>query len=157
GLRQAVRDQLAGFVTDGKGAQLQTFVRNNAGALNAVFTPAEVENLHGLAAALKGAPKARNPLMLDLIAGALGGHFGGLPGFSASSALTHAIQTLRARGIERVDQLVNEAIADPELGRALRAKAPEHRGGTTALDVGVVARAKAIERALARSALIAPK
>ena len=33
GLRQAVRDHIAQFVTDGKATQLQTFLRKNAGAL----------------------------------------------------------------------------------------------------------------------------
>ncbi|KRA62161.1 hypothetical protein ASD89_24060 [Caulobacter sp. Root656] len=160
GLRQAVADFITGKLignteagTSGtaqiKADAYQTFFRQNRGALNLVFKPAEVEMMDAVArdiqrakrsenavrmpgnsntaqdvlGATKGRPLPGGKTILDALGagvGSLGGPFGAIGGFLSA----HLLQNLRAAGIARVDELVTTAMLHPEIARELLRKAP---------------------------------
>jgi hypothetical protein len=137
-----------------KADAFQTFIKQNEGALKQIFTDEEVNSMKAIAADLKRAnrtiaavklpgqsntaqdltavrkaePKERASLLNKMIAGGASGFaLHSLPGAAigaASAAGQHVISSLRAAGIEKVDDLVKEAMLHPDIAKALLAKAP---------------------------------
>lgn len=142
----------ASGVTGLKADAFQTFMRKNQAALGNVFTARELDNLNAVAADIQRAKRtetaiklpaqsntaqdltalARRPRasglvgksVLDAIGGAGGFAVHGPIGMAAGAVGAHALQALREQGVQRVDDLLTQAMLHPEVARALMAKAP---------------------------------
>lgn len=135
-----------------KADAFQSFVKQNRIALNSIFKPAEVQNIEAIAADINRAKRSENAIKLpggsntaqdltgvrthdrqaspaarrfiDIVAAGIGSHFAGPAGLWLGGFGADAIQSLRAAGIDRVDQLVTKAMLDPRVAKELLAKVP---------------------------------
>jgi hypothetical protein len=134
-----------------KADQFQTFMKKAKPALRLIFDQDEVSNLEAIAADIQrakrsenavrlaggsntaqdliGATKGRSNSLLDRLVTAAGGLVGleahGWAGALAGLVGTEVVQALRRAGIDRVDQLITEAMLNPDIGRRLLLKAPK--------------------------------
>lgn len=180
GVAQIKADAFQSFVRKNSGALRQVFSNDEMANLHAIAADIQrakrsenalrlpggsntAQDGHALSKAEQTAKTNHSKSMLDLIGAALGGLLGShggpmaaIEGSALGGSAAHVLQTtiegMQAKGIARVDQLVNRALLDPGLARSLLAKAPVHRPGTTAVETGWVVRSKAIQRALAAGA-----
>lgn len=128
----------------------QTFVKETRAVLNLVFEPEEIRNIEAIAQDINRSKRSENAVklpgspntapdlaalqksgafkagktLLDALAGGIGATLGG--GFGAVGGVisAHLLQSLRAAGIARVDELVTMAMLHPEIARELLKKAP---------------------------------
>jgi hypothetical protein len=135
-----------------KADAFQSFVKQNRIALNAVFKPEEVANIEAIAADINRAKRSENAIKLpggsntaqditgvrthdqqsspatrrfiDILGAGIGAHFGGPVGTFLGGFGADAIQSLRAAGVDRVDQLVTKAMLNPSVAKQLLSKAP---------------------------------
>ena len=141
-----------------KSDQFQTFVKQNKPALRAVFSEDELGTMQAVADDLQRANRsiaavklpggsntaqdtfavgkhdtAGSALMKIVLASGggagIGGILGGPIGGTAAAIGTGTVQALRQAGLQKVDDLVRDAMLDPTIARALLAKAPA-RGDT---------------------------
>ena len=163
GLRQAVADHIAQrFVgnpdASGVGAlngdSFQTFVGKNRGALSQVFTSQEMANLDAIgadiqrsrsAASLKagsnqiaqGVGHVAAHTAFDMVAAMMGHHFGGEMGSGLAVGASEALQAIRSAGVARIDQVVSQALLNPEVARRLLTKVPNDPHGQMRVLSGV--------------------
>jgi hypothetical protein len=135
-----------------KSDQFQTFVRQNRGALSQVFSPEEMATLDRISADLKRANRSTtavklpggsntaqdlhgmqahdpNATVLDrVISEASAAAAGAAVGHAAGAGLgwmgAKVANAFRASGLKKADDLVSEAMLNPELARDLLRKAP---------------------------------
>lgn len=140
-----------------KADAFQTFMRQNRAALSTVFSPKEIANMETVAADIKQAKRSENAVRLpggsntaqdvygmvrnsrqtpsylkaiiDIAGAGAGSVFGGPVGAFIAGIGAHALQEMRAAGIDRVDQLVTRAMLDPDIARELRRKVPPPKSG----------------------------
>lgn len=142
----------ASGLTGLKSDQFQTFVRKNAGVLGQVFSPDEVANLGAIAADLQRSQRTLNATRLPgqsntaqdwyktqaklaethqsslfsklWKAGLAGGELGVTGAISSmvSTVGAHVAQSMRAAGLKNVDDIVREALLNPEFAKALLMK-----------------------------------
>lgn len=147
--RKAVGNELAGQTesTFLKSDTFQTFVKRNDAALSEVFSPEEMDNLRAIAADLQRSNRSVTAAKLpgspgtasDLIgagksAAAAGEHRGSLLGYILALAGEHVTgsvapfvgligakvgSAIRNAGLAKADDLVTEALLNPELARTL--------------------------------------
>lgn len=157
-----------------KSDMFQSFLKNNRAALGQVFDPKEMESLQAiaddlhranrsvtaiklpggsntaqdiLAASKSGAaPSKLRKYLLDAAASGVGFGAGGPWGMAAAGLGAHALQAARETGFQRVDQLVAQALLNPDLARELLKKAS---ATGPAADVAL---ARAIRRSVAGTA-----
>jgi hypothetical protein len=133
----------------------QTFVRNNEAALKAVFSETEYNIMRAISADLKrsnrslnavkipgqsntaqdtaklleGKPAAGLSLLAKLTGGIVAGYGTyGIPGAAAGAVGVlgqSVLSSAREAGLSKVDNLVKQAMLDPQLARTLLMKAPE--------------------------------
>lgn len=145
--------------------QFQTFVKQNRNALRAVFTEKEVAVLDAVAADLQRGNRSltavripgqsntaqdQNSVLRQIMAGGMenwltvagggvGAAVGGASGAVAGGGAAALFNAMRLNGIASVDELVRDAMLNPERARFLMAKVPREP-----------AQADAMMRALAR-------
>jgi len=154
GLRQAVADHLTGrFLNTQGGAKgdLAAYISANRNALGQVFSPAEMASLEAAAAARRGQAnglaRMGHRTVLDIVGGAIGStlsHGAGIShevGALVGGAVMDRAQALRAQGVATVEDLINQAMLNPDLMRRLLARAPQagSQAGTQAAMRGVIA------------------
>lgn len=157
----------------------QTFIRQNRAALETIFKPEEIDTFERIAADIQRAKRSETALklpggsntaqdtygvgrstpakgtrsFLSTVAGLVGLTHGG-PLYAALDYLgASAIQSFRAAGIERVDQLVTRAMMDPAFAKELLKKVPVSASGTPPTVV-IRARVRAMLRSLQVGAAI---
>lgn len=128
-----------------------SFIKEKRGALNLVFKPEEVRTMEAIGEDIARAKRSENAVklpggsntaqdqiaarkgglmekggrtILDAIAAVGGFHLGGPIGGGVAVIGSHMLQSLRASGIERIDQLLTEAMLHPNVARELLKKAP---------------------------------
>ncbi len=140
-----------------KSDQFQTFVKSNMAALSKVFSPEDLEIMGKVAASLNETNRATNaaripgqsntaqdlisrkraepPSSVSLLAkigagAAVGSPFGpvGVIKGAALGGAEHLIETMRAAGFNKLQDLVKEAFLDPDLAKTLMAQAPAKAG-----------------------------
>ncbi len=141
-----------------KSDAFQTFVRQNRKALAQVFSPEEVSSLQTVADDLQRANRSLTAVKTpgqsntaqDMLASEKGGgtvlgkliaegasSMAGAVGAAASGTLSggamswlgaRTISIMRDAGIQRVDELVRDAMLNPELAKALLSKVPDKPG-----------------------------
>lgn len=130
-----------------KADQTQSFLRRNRAALGEVFSPDEMSRLDAIARDIQRAKRSENALRLtgqsntaqdqvarsaflkhgargglDMLGGLLG-HYTHIPGGELVGAFaTDQLQMLRAAGVNRVNDLVTQALLNPEVFERLTAK-----------------------------------
>ncbi|WP_062235883.1 hypothetical protein [Aureimonas sp. N4] len=130
--------------------QLQTFVKTNRNALRAVFTEPEVNVLEAVAADLQRANRSNASVKIPnqsntaqdqrsilqnvmnaglenwttVAGGTAGAAVAGAPGALAGGGLAALFNAMRLNGINSVDELVRDALLNPERARFLMAKVP---------------------------------
>lgn len=138
-----------------KADQFQTFIAKNAGALRQVFTNDELNSMRAVAQDLKRANRSIASVRIpggsntaqDLLAagkhsaepslfnrlltlaseggataaGSLFGPVGAVAGYVGA----HVLGSMRQAGIKKIDDLVRDALLDPQLAKAILAKAPK--------------------------------
>jgi hypothetical protein len=129
-----------------------TFIKEKRGALNLVFKPEEVRTMEAIGEDIARSKRSENAVrlpggsntaqdqiaarkgglldkggrtILDAVAGVAGFHFGGPITGGAAIVGSHMLQSLRASGIERIDQLLTEAMLHPNVAKELLRKAPQ--------------------------------
>lgn len=137
-----------------KSDAFQTFMRQSRGALSTVFKPDEIASMDAIAADLhranrsvtavklpgspgtaqdltavaKGAHGKQEPLLREIVEGAVTGHVGlgpiGAIAGGAAAVGKHIAGAMRAAGYAKVDDLVKDALLNPSLAKALLMKAP---------------------------------
>jgi hypothetical protein len=163
-MRKFISNTEAGTTEQGlvKSDQFQTFVKNNAPVLRQIFNENEVNSLRAVASDLQQANRSITAVKLpggsntaqdtaarqlsilsklvhhgrDAAAGAalgLGaaGPIGAIVGTLGGAAVT----AMRDAGMKRVDDLVRDALLNPELARKLLAKGPE--SGMTSRQIAI--------------------
>ena len=143
--------------------QFQTFIRQNRAGLREVFSDDQVNTLEAIAADLQRSSRSLNAVRIpgqsntaqDLTAlaagdgpttvlgklmtgamaagGALAGSVFGTTGSAIGAGGAAIVGALRQRGIHRVDELVRDALLDPEIARVLLTKVPPTRQAEDAL------------------------
>lgn len=135
-----------------KSDAFQTFLGKNGPALRQVFSDQEVGSMRAIAQDLKranrsiagsklpgqsntaqdtyGAHKGEQSLMSNIFTHTLGTGAGlaldhSLTGGLAGAVGSHVVYALRSAGIRSVDDLVKDAMLDPEIAKALLMKAPK--------------------------------
>lgn len=137
-----------------KADQFQTFMRTSRPALNLMFTPEEVASMEAVAKDIQRSQRSANATkspaspgtaqdlvaaskgkhhvatgVLDIAGTLLGHHFGGEAGAMVGGFGTHMLQSMRAAGISKVDQLVTTALLHPSVAKALLEKIPDASRG----------------------------
>jgi hypothetical protein len=136
-----------------KSDQFQTFMRQNEPALREIFSPGEIAAMKAIAEDLHQANRSNTAVKLpgrsnspqDLVAqlqqanqpqswlsrlitsgASIGaGTFAGGPWGGAAALLgTEALGALRRAGVQKIDDIITEAMLNPDLARTLLAKAP---------------------------------
>lgn len=136
-----------------KSDQFQSFMKRNQAALGQVFSPKEMESLNAIAEDLQRANRSVNAVKLPggsntfqdlnaggkllqsgkhvgvdllsaLIGGATGAHFGIPHGEIVGGAIGEAAQRLRSAGVNRVNDLITQALLNPDVAKHLLDKAP---------------------------------
>ncbi|WP_062112217.1 hypothetical protein [Aureimonas sp. AU40] len=133
--------------------QLQTFVKTNRNALRAVFTEPEVKVLEAVAADLQRSNRSNASVKIPnqsntaqdqrsilqnvmnaglenwttVAGGTAGAAVGGAPGALAGGGLAALFNAMRLNGINSVDELVRDALLNPERARFLMSKVPTDR------------------------------
>lgn len=159
-----------------KSDQFQSFMKRNQPALAQVFSPKEMDSLNAIAADLQRANRSVNAVKLpggsntfqdissgkkllesgkhvgvDLLSALIGGSFGahlGIPhGEIVGGAMGEAAQQLRSAGVNRVNDLITQALLNPDVAQRLLAKAPDTEAGKAAAMRGLIT-------SIARSAAI---
>ncbi|MFG1433192.1 hypothetical protein V5F44_19385 [Xanthobacter sp. V2C-8] len=136
-----------------KSDSFQTFIRKNEQALSAVFNGEEVANLKRIAADLQRANRSVAAVRIpgqsntaqdlaalgkgecstwDIMLSAVGGTWAGGPFAGIAAGMgAKAINAARRAGMEKVDDLVRDALLDPALAQALMKKTASGRGTET--------------------------
>lgn len=166
GLRRAVVDHMMGkFVgnieagTSGRGLikadQFQTFVKNNTGALrSAGFTQDEISTIQAVAADIQRANRSISALRIPGGSNTAQDVFAAAKGAAASSMLSRLLgayatggnivsavggkvaSVLREAGFQTVDDILADALLNPERARVLLQKVPAKSGGNTLARLG---------------------
>jgi hypothetical protein len=141
-----------------KSDAFQAFLRQAKPALAKVFKPDEIDSMQAIAADLhranrsitavklpgqsntaqdtaalaKGAHGKQEPLLREIVEGAVTGHVGAGPIGAVAGAAgaigKHIAGAMRSAGFAKVDDLVKEALLNPDLAKALLMKAPVKSG-----------------------------
>lgn len=136
-----------------KSDSFQTFIRKNEQALSLVFNGAEVANLKRIAADLQRANRSVTAVRIpgqsntaqdlaalgkgerstwDIMLSAVGGTWAGGPFAGIAAAMgAKAINAARRAGLQKVDDLVRDALLDPALAKALMQKTASGKGTQT--------------------------
>lgn len=133
-----------------KADAFQTFVKSNRSALGKVLTPAEVNNIAAIAedinrsnrslngvrlpggsntaqdilGATRGKQSVSSRSVLDIMGTLVGGVLHGPIGAVVGGVGAHALQAMRQAGVQRVDDILTQAMLHPAVARELLKKAP---------------------------------
>lgn len=141
-----------------KSDAFQTFMNQSRGALAKVFKPDEIASMDAIAADLhranrsvtavklpgspgsaqdltavaKGSHGKQEPLLREIVEGAVTGHIAHGPVGAAAGAVLalgkHVAGAMRAAGYTKIDDLVRDALLNPDLAKTLLMKAPVRAG-----------------------------
>ena len=141
-----------------KADAFQTFMRKNRAALATVFKPEELASMDAIAADLhranrsvtavklpgqsntaqdltavsKGAHAGPGSFLRDIAEGSVAGHIAlgpvGAVAGGAAAVGKHIVSSMRAAGYAKIDDLVRDALLNPDLAKALMMKAPIRAG-----------------------------